>query len=142
MLGGMKGGGFQRRRWRPATTNKRVPAVCLQYVIKARQKRQTCYIPKPIPQSTITSLNSSTPDDGARAHPVVLTALPARAARSVFFCCHGHWKTQAMGLSGSMDEGGVGKIYLMGDQAAFISIHVGLHVKFTCYEMFSRQVIF
>lgn len=78
-------GGVRGEGGGPATTNKRVPAVCLQHVIKARQKRQTCYIPEPIPQSTITSLNSSTPDGGARAHPVVLTALPARAAQSVFF---------------------------------------------------------
>lgn len=48
------------------------------------KKRQTFCIPEPIPQSTITSLNSSTLGSGARAHPVVLAALPARAAQSVF----------------------------------------------------------
>ena len=51
---------------------------------KNRKKRQTSCIPEPIPQSTITSLNSSTLDGGARAHPVVLAALPAPAAQSVF----------------------------------------------------------
>lgn len=62
----------------------------LQHVIRLRPEknkwnaRQTSCIPEPIPQSTITSLNSSTLDGGARAHPVVLAALPAHAAQSVF----------------------------------------------------------
>lgn len=57
----------------------------LQHVIRPKKKnRQTSCIPEPIPQSTITSLNSSTLDGGARAHPVVLAALPAHAAQSVF----------------------------------------------------------
>lgn len=97
--------GRRRRMWRWVTANIRVPARCrthasrraavifkacrLQHVIRPRpkereKKRQTSYIPEPIPQSTITSLNSSTLDGGARAHPVVLAPLPARAAQSVF----------------------------------------------------------
>lgn len=42
-----------------------------------------------------------------------------------------------MGLSGWMDEGGVERSYLMGDQAAFIRIDVGLHAKITRYKMVS-----
>lgn len=50
-----------------------------------KKKWQTSCIPELIPQSTITSLNSSTPGGGARAHPVVLAALPAHAAQSGSF---------------------------------------------------------
>lgn len=42
-----------------------------------------------------------------------------------------------MGLSGGMDEGGVERSYLTGDQAAFISNNVELHAKITRHKMFS-----
>lgn len=100
--------GRRRGMWRWVTANIRVPAPChtciqrgriifkacrLQHVIRLRaqnkkwkkKKWQTSCIPELIPQSTITSLNSSTPGGGARAHPVVLAALPAHAAQSGSF---------------------------------------------------------
>lgn len=69
----------------PAHGSRRLRAVCLQNVTEARQREADTLHSSAIPQSTKTSLNSSKPDGGARAHPVVLAALPAPAARSGSF---------------------------------------------------------
>ncbi|XP_023201092.1 uncharacterized protein LOC111610629 [Xiphophorus maculatus] len=61
--------------------------------LETENMQQTPRIPEPIPQSTRTSFNSSTPGDGARAHPVVLAPLPA-ARGSIFHAgCHGDGET-------------------------------------------------